>query len=826
MPDNEPNKLFHILIANTARTEPYTSPSSGGKTFQLPQRQRLTHGQKLQRQFDQLREEAQGVIAEQKAFGIDAGNGIYIQFESEPEFELKFESLEAIRSGIELLAVQQIDNKTYATVFVPEGKLDILAKKIADYLEKDTKKGQPRNKDLVESISEIQQAALEALWTDEREVLPAEDQQEIWWEVWLRAGNDPQGMIDFFIEHISHLGCTVSPEVIRFPDRNVVAVHGTKAQMSRSITLLNSIAELRKAKETADFFIAIDAPEQRAWIEDLQDRTIDPPEDCPAVCILDTGVNNEHPLLHSYLSTEDMHSYDPNWNVTDHHGHGTEMAGLAVYGDLTEPLTQTDPVELSHDLESVKIKPPTGENSPHLYGHITAEAIARAEIQNPDKKRIVCMAVSATDDRDRGRPSSWSARIDNLCSGADDERQRIIITAAGNTPLEYRHLYPDSNMSDFGIHDPGQAWNAITVGAYTEKDDFNAEEYPGWQLLAPPGDLSPSSSTSMTWQRLWPIKPDIVMEGGNMAIDPTIGSADYIDSLGLLSTSYQHIVKPLVITGDTSAATALASQMAAKLQAQYPDYWPETVRALIIHSSDWTDAMIERFNPRTKREYENLLRYCGFGIPNYELALWSAQNSVTLVAQDFLQPFDKRGSRYVTCDLNLHEIPWPSEVLRELGETPVEMRVTLSYFIEPNPARRGWGRKYSYASHGLRFDVKRPLESYDDFRSRINRSARDEESGRTPESPSDSEWLIGPQLRKLGSIHSDTWGGTAAELAARGYIAVYPVIGWWRENPKHGRWNKQARYSLIVTIRSPETEVELYTAVQNIIQQPVEITIS
>jgi hypothetical protein len=236
--------------------------------------------------------------------------------------------------------------------------------------------------------------------------------------------------------------------------------------------------------------------------------------------------------------------------------------------------------------------------------------------------------------------------------------------------------------------------------------------------------------------------------------------------------------------------------------------------------------MIERFNPRTKREYENLLRYCGFGIPNYELALWSAQNSVTLVAQDFLQPFDKRGSRYVTCDLNLHEIPWPSEVLRELGETPVEMRVTLSYFIEPNPARRGWGRKYSYASHGLRFDVKRPLESYDDFRSRINRSARDEESGRTPESPSDSEWLIGPQLRKLGSIHSDTWGGTAAELAARGYIAVYPVIGWWRDNPKHGRWNKQARYSLIVTIRSPETEVELYTAVQNIIQQPVEITIS
>ena len=107
----------------------------------------------------------ESIIKEQKAFGIDAGNGIYIQFESEPGFDLKFESLEAIRSGIELLAVQKRGDKTFATVFVPEGKLDILTRKIADYLdpEKNTIKGKPRNKVLVESISEIQKAALERI---------------------------------------------------------------------------------------------------------------------------------------------------------------------------------------------------------------------------------------------------------------------------------------------------------------------------------------------------------------------------------------------------------------------------------------------------------------------------------------------------------------------------------------------------------------------------------------------------------------------------------------------------------------------------------------
>jgi len=826
MAQNETDKFPHILLKDTALTEPYTPISSRGKTFKLPPRNRQEHGQKLLRQFDRLRHEADQVIKEQKAYGIDAGNGIYVQFESEPEFELKFESLEVIRSGIELLAVQTVEEKNLATVFVPEGKLDILTKKVADYLEKDTSKGLPRNRELVESVGEIQRAALEALWTDDRGLFPEADDQEIWWEVWLRSGDDPQGIVEFFKEHAERIGISVSNEVINFPDRTVVAIYGSKAQMSRSVKLLNCIAELRMTKETADFFSAMDTIEQREWMDDLRDRVSPPSGDFPVACLLDTGVNQAHPLLIDYLDVSDMHAYDPSWNEADHVGHGTEMAGLALYGDLVEVLASTGPVSLTHNLESVKILPPYGQNPPHLYGDITAESIARAEVQNPNQNRVVCLTVSATDNRDRGRPSSWSARIDNLCSGFDDDYQRLIVVAAGNTPADDRHHYPNSNMSDFGIHDPGQSWNAITVGAFTEKGFIDPDEYPGWSVIAPVGDLSPCSSTSMTWQRPWPIKPDIVFEGGNMAIDPAAGNADYVDSLQLLSTYFRHNLKPFVTTGDTSAATSLATRMAAVLMAHYPDYWPETIRALLVHSAEWTKKMLERFNPQKKRDYENLLRYVGYGVPDLTRALWSAENTVTLIAQDSLQPFEKKGSSYVTRDLNLHQIPWPAEILQELGETVVEMRVTLSYFIESNPARRGWGRKYSYASHGLRFDVKRPLETFDAFRQRINQKARDEEGGRTTEPPSDSEWILGPNLRKHGSIHSDTWRGTAASLAERGYVAVYPVIGWWRESPRHQRWNKRARYSLVVSIRSPETGVELYSAVQNLIRQPVQITIS
>ena len=98
--------------------------------------------------------------------------------------------------------------------------------------------------------------------------------------------------------------------------------------------------------------------------------------------------------------------------------------------------------------------------------------------------------------------------------------------------------------------------------------------------------------------------------------------------------------------------------------------------------------------------------------------------------------------------MNLHAIPWPKDALLELGETDVTMRVTLSYFIEPNPSERGFSSRYRYASYGLRFDVMRPDETVDDFRERVNRAARDEEEG-TAYGGDGGGWLLGKQKRHL-----------------------------------------------------------------------------
>ena len=506
-----------------------------------------------------------------------------------------------------------------------------------------------------------------------------------------------------------------------------------------------------------------------------------------------------------------------------------QMAGVALAGDLTAVVAGSEPVALEHRLESVKLLPrPGAGGDPQHHGYVTGEAVARPEIAAPERLRVFGMAVTALDGRDRGRPSAWSAAVDALAADVDGkgEHPRLLVLSAGNIDdLKEWADYPHSNDTD-GAHDPAQAWNALTIGAFTDRVRITEPDAGGFAPIAPRGGLSPFSTTSLTWEKHWPLKPDVVFEGGNAAKDSL--SAVRMDSLSLLTTHYLPDERIFTTTNATSAAMALAARLAARIMVVYPTLWPETVRALIVHSAEWTGAMRRASLPAAgkaaKADYERLLRRCGFGVPDLERALWSVENSLAMVVEEHLHPFRREGSKQPQLrDMHLHNLPWPRETLEALGETQVEMRVTLSYFVEPNPSRRGVRSRYRYESHGLRFDVKRPQESVDEFRTRINAAAMNEEKGAPGGHGGDSGWLIGKQLRHRGSVHGDIWSGTAADLGSRGCLAVYPSVGWWKTRQALGRYDRTARYALVVSIRAPEVDVDLRTEVASRIGVPVEI---
>lgn len=230
----------------------------------------------------------------------------------------------------------------------------------------------------------------------------------------------------------------------------------------------------------------------------------------------------------------------------------------------------------------------------------------------------------------------------------------------------------------------------------------------------------------------------------------------------------------------------------------------------------------------SKTSFKRLLNICGYGVPNLERALYSAQNSLTLIAQAELQPFDKKPkgkSGFRTRDMHLYELPWPKDVLLALPDaTSVQMRITLSYFVEPGPGEIGWKDRYRYASHALRFELNSPGENKSEFVRRINQAAWDQDEGKPDtQSPSD-HWDFGSQSRNRGSVHSDIWRGTAAQLAGSNLIAISPTIGWWRERSYLGRWGKQTRYSLIVSITTSDVDVDIYTPVALQVGIPIEIT--
>jgi hypothetical protein len=545
-------ELKHLFPTDTARAEPYTyARKVVSAEFKVPPRDdRPQHSAQLIEQIETAENEAKE--AEESRPAESRPKGIALDFCSEPDFKLQLDSLEMRRSGIELVNSRTVDGVMHATVFVPEGKSGIFVRKFEKYAKETTAKGKPKNKDLTESISHIRLAVLRSFWTDAGD-FPKEQGEPIWWEVWLRERTNPHDVSDQFRELAAAAGIDVSVREIRFPERRVLLARASIEQLSLLENLFDVLAELRLAKWLPSEFVALPPREQSEWIDAALTRIQSPPANAPAVCHLDTGVNRGHPLLSIALAEDHCLAVEPEWSPADLHGHGTEMAGIALYGCLTDLFSGDGPLPLRHRLESVKILPDQGENRPDLYGDVTGQAISRAEIASPQRARVVCLTVTA-DGRDEGYPSSWSGAMDRICVGVDDDIHRLVCVSAGNTPVDGRHRYPEHNYLH-GVDDPAYAWNAITVGAFTERAVIQDADYDGWQPIAAPGRLSPATRTSIVWSnRSWPLKPDIVMEGGNNAIDPATGFADNVDDLSLLTTRVSPSGALLTTTGDTSAA--------------------------------------------------------------------------------------------------------------------------------------------------------------------------------------------------------------------------------------------------------------------------------
>lgn len=771
------------------------------------------HARFLKDRFDQAWDQASRGSA---AVSHVARRGVYLEFDSVPEHELKAMSLEHRRGGVRLLNIRKVlvqgAEVTRATVYVPNDKRQYFLKKVEQYADP-TKR---RNTPLLANIGEIRAAILPSFWTSPADLMPRESRT--WVEVWLNTDSDDRiGEFRGLLGELN-IGQQRSGWVLKFPERSVLIVHANADELGAIIQSSDLIAELRIMEEPIVPLLTAEPAEQAEWVAILQRRTQHDADTQVRVCILDTGVNRGHGLLKAVLAETDMEAVDPAWGTSDHDRHGTLMAGVVTYRNLKNALLDVDPVVVRHRLESVKILPPIGSNPEDRWVAVTTQAVSRIEIDRLSEQRIFCMAVTSPK-LAQGEPSTWSASVDAITSGYFGDSKRLFIVSAGNlTPVDYPD-YPHSNKRR-SVESPAQAWNALTVGAHTNLINIQAEVNQHFIPIAPAGGLSPYSTTSCLWEKNdWPVKPDIVMEGGNVGRQLN-GTPVDVEDLAVLSLWHKPQERQFEHFSGTSSACAEAAWMAARIQAEYPAAWPETVRALMVHSARWTDAMQQQCTVNGVLNMRELLRSCGYGVPDLDHALYCLRNEATLISQAELQPFKREEGRVKTNAMHLYRLPWPKEALEELDAAPVTLRITLSYFIEPGPDKVGWKERYRYRSHGLKFRLINGIsEDEETFLKRISTQEREEGEGKT--GTSEPNWTIGSQLRNAGSIHSDTWTGTARELATMDRIAVCPTTGWWKERDHLGACDKTARYSLVVSIETPPTELSIYNLVVAGIPVPI-----
>ena len=747
-------------------------------------------------------QKAAGVVLNKRGIPV-AAEGIGNQYIVAGDLKLK-------SRGLQLLSLKRRrDKPDVANFFVTRSSAQSLLRALGKY-EEWRRGDKPMRFNLFESLQSFRPATIEDLWNDSPSKLP-EDGYEAEWEIWIRRDEE-----DLFTRCVEGLGLTIHGDKNEFVDTAIFNVLATREAVERLVLVSAAVIELRSASSFVSSYLDYDPEERAAAVEDLLPLIYDPPAGAPITTLMDTGVNYANPLLGMALSAADCQTINSDWPVNDHAGHGTNMAGIALYGDLEQFIASGLPLVLTTALESVVVTAP--EDMPPIPARDAVQQ-AIALVANDDRQRVFCLAATAPGDTDDGRQSALSAAVD-LISWNDGQDTRLMCVAAGNAQANVDGRYPigpyDARNAEYRIESPGQAVNALTIGAATMRSSAVLE------LLAPEGDLSPTSRTSQGWEVHHAYKPDLVMEGGNHLLDNGSAFSYDTEETMLLTTGRNVPSRPFSFTGETSAATARAAGLSTRLLADYPDFRAETLRALMVQSCDWTPAMVEQYQQaqavglNETDALVHLLSSYGWGMPDEERLFRNAGDALTLVVEDELSPYLWRNGRVALKQMKYFILPWPEDELRRLDQEDVEMRCTLSYFAQPDPQAASRSRVDRYCSHRLRFSVKTADENHLEAQQRVNLFASEEDVDDLEDQIStgagqdeDTGWILGDRRRRRGTLHHDIWRGKAYDLAGRNGISVYPVRGWYAERRDPSFWDRSVNFSLVVSIRTASTDVDL-----------------
>ncbi len=533
-----------------------------------------------------------------------------------------------------------------------------------------------------------------------------------------------------------------------------------------------------------------------------------PSENAPSVTVLDSGILTGHPLLSPAIG--DAQSFLPGEDSFDEHGHGTHVAGLALYGDFEKSLRHGQFVPMLR-LFSGRILDRINENMTDFVENQIENAV-RYFHENYNCKIFNLSYGDSNKPYLGGHLKGLSFTLDTLARELDI----LFVVSSGNhqivaeSPegLEWIERYPRYLLDPcWTTIEPAPALNVLTIGSLAKHDlTFNSEKYPldiHEIPIAKPDHPSPFSLRGPSVDGA--IKPELMAHGGNWAVNSGDNRLIRNDTgLGVISTGYKFAPpggRPFAVYSGTSMAAPQVAHLAAMILLELPDADANLLRALLCANASIPQASVDLYphNKDKKKISKEIRQICGYGEVIPVSLFRSLENAVTLRANERIE--NKRHHFY--------EIPIPDDFVSR-GKRKREITVALAY----TPPVRSTRVKYRASRIDFKLvtaaDLEHVTAMFNKATEKVDYDAIPEIDGAT----------VGSTIRGKGTVQADTWRFTIFPNNSKLknnklFLVVTRNDFLWGE----ALCNQEESYSLVVCLRDRENEeAHLYTQIRSKIQ--------
>lgn len=554
-----------------------------------------------------------------------------------------------------------------------------------------------------------------------------------------------------------------------------------------------------------------------------------PPDgDAPAVCVIDSGIQEGHLLVQPAIDKLTSQCFLPNagaGDVADHvspGGHGTRVAGAILYG---ETIPRGGTPKLPFWIQNARVLDADNKMPVEMFPPEVIRTVVGRFHLGDRQTRIFNHSINSSSYCRTGYMSAWAAEIDALSADHDV----LVIQSVGNLPISgmnpyvgvQDHLAAGREYPDYlcepstRIANPAQSLQALTVGSVA----YGAFREGAWRTFAPEPDCP--SAFSRSGPGIWDvIKPEVVEYGGDDVRNDN--APPDVQHGGKIAAACPQLVRSTMFppgppvdrdeTGTSFAAPKVA-RIAARLQQLLPREPALLYRALVVQSARWpawAESLLARLRepdsqddqaarPELINQVSRLIRFLGYGVPNENRATVNTDHRTTFITSGEA-PIRAR-------ECHIYQISIPPALRNQADEFDIRIEATLSYVAQPRRTRRHLRR---YLSTWVDWKSSRLGEGLADFRARALKGA---ENDGEPLPGTALPWVLNEAShfgairgtkRSNGTVQKDWAVVKSNKLPDHFCIAVVGHLGWSHDP------DSAARYSLAVTLEILGQEIAIY----------------